>query len=58
MADPIPRLYADCIHRHCRTCHAQPGDYCTNHITRLFRAAPCVTRMADADTQARGDNNP
>lgn len=53
MADPIPQAYADCIHLHCRNCHADPGRYCHNPVTKLARGTPCWLRNHDADIQAR-----
>lgn len=49
MPDPIPDAYADCVHLGCRTCTADPGEFCTNPITALLRSTPCLTRIRDAD---------
>jgi hypothetical protein len=52
MADPILRLYADCIHLPCDNCHAVPGCYCRNPITKVTRRTPCVVRDRAADAEA------
>lgn len=44
---PISAVYADCIHRPCRTCSSAPGEPCRNPINRLPRRIPCVTRTRD-----------
>lgn len=54
MADPIPQIYADCIHLPCQNCHAAPGDFCFNPVTRLPRRTPCWIRDHDSTTEARG----
>jgi len=44
MADPVLAAYADCIDYRCDNCGALPDQWCTNRITTLYAAVPCLAR--------------
>lgn len=51
MPDPIPEAYADCVHVRCRSCRADPDEFCTNPINGLIRGVPCWARIRDAESE-------